>query len=162
MDEGDFGVRSGSGNYNEGEEDYEVSYLSDLEEGDALEGEVYMSKIQDSEKTGDPFFNLIITNHDLEEKWVITFWKPKMVEEETVMYAKKPYRNYQLIDSILCAMFDKERESAPYHSVVFETFRDAVNNKILSVKAEVVKSQHALSKKGDLVITSVEKADQKE
>lgn len=160
MDEGDFGVRSGSKDY-EDEENYEVSYLSDLESGDVLEGEIYMSKIQDSEKTGDPFFNIIITNHDLEEKWVITFWKPKMVEDGTVMYAKKPYRNYQLIDSMLCAMFGKEREAAPYQSVVFDKFRDAINNMVLNVKAEIVDSQHALSKKGDLVFTSVEKAEQK-
>lgn len=137
----DFGAGKQAGEY-EDTEDYEVSYRSDLEPGDTFKGEVFMSELKKSESEatfGKPFFNIVITNHELEEKWVITYWTPnEKALAEGNYYGKKGGAHYVLIDSILSTLFGTPRDEAKYHSVIFDKFRDGINSKIVSVDVEMI------------------------
>lgn len=137
----DFGAGAQGGDF-EDTEDFEVYYRSDLEPGDTFKGEIFMSELKKSEAEathGKPFFNIVITNHEQEEKWVVTYWSPN---EDAMAkgnyYGKKGGAHYMLIDGILACLFGTDRNEAKYHSVIFEKFREGINNKIVSVEAEMV------------------------
>ncbi|MCE7699706.1 MAG: hypothetical protein K8E24_013135 [Methanobacterium paludis] len=157
---GDFGVRSNSA---QDDDNYEVYYNSDLEPGDMIEGEVFLSEIKDHEnaETGEKskLLTLVITSHEEEEKWVVTYWNPKLFTDDVptgMLYGKKGGKLYLLIDSILSSMFkDVEKGEAGYHSVDFEKFREGINSKILSVHAEAIKPTHFNAKAPNIVVTSV-------
>jgi hypothetical protein len=156
LEQSDFGVQSGSGIESD---DYEVLYNKDLEVGDSIEGEVYLSEIKDhkSEEDGTEsrVFSLIITDHTNEQKWIISFWNPKEVEGGKKIYGKKPFKVYRLIDDFLSGIFGVPKLETPYHSVIFEVFREGINSKVLSVKAKAIQAGHRLSTSPDIEITEV-------
>lgn len=144
-DLGDFGVKAKGGDT----DDYDVLYSKDLEPGDTFTGEAFLSEIKISDYDDKPYMVLVITNHDLEEKWVINYKNPKVVVDNDgteLFYGKKGGKLYTLIDSLLSALFDITPGEAKYHSVVAETFRDAINSKVISVDVEAVESLHPLAK----------------
>ena len=153
LEQRDFGVESGSGT----DDDYEVLYNKDLGEGDTIEGEVYLSEIKDhtsEEGEQSRVFSLIITDHEKEEKWIISYWNPKEVEGGKI-YGKKPYKVYRLIDDFLGGLFGLPLKEIPYHSVVFDKFRDGINSKVLSVKAKAIPAGHRLSTSPDIEYSDV-------
>lgn len=132
----------GAGPSGQDTDDYEVYYRSELEPGDTFKGEIFMSDIRVSEAEttyGQKLFNIVITNHDLEEKWIITYWSPNEdALSQGNYYGKKGGAHYVLIDSILSCLFDTPRDEAKYHTVVFEKFREGVNSRIGMVEAEML------------------------
>lgn len=159
VDQSSFGVEKSSRET----DGYTALYNKDLEPGDTITGEVFLSDLEDYE--GDDGSRsrrmfLVITDHEMEEKWVIGFWNPKEIDEEDrpkKIYGKKGGKLYNLIDNILSGLFPDavKPQTAGYHSVVFDAFRDGVNSKILSVTAVAVAPTHRLATNSNIEITKV-------
>jgi hypothetical protein len=155
---GDMGVRQG-GDYEE--DDYEAFYPKDITVGELMEGEVYMTDMKETPEEGTPFFMIIVTNHDAEKKWLLSYFNPSIYTNEgkpDVLYGKKDGKIYVLIDSLLSKLFkDVEAGTSPDWTVEFDKFRETINNKIQSVKVEAVQSSHFAAKNPNFKVVSVEK-----
>jgi len=185
MEEGDFGVGmgGGSGEGFEDTSDYLTKYPTPsddpdvglIEPGDILQGEIYIGELKVA-RNGNVFFSVIITSHEEEEKWVVSYFSPTLIlngkvikdmeaaeavengEEGIVMYGRKGGRPYVFMDSLLSGLFDKPLGEAQYHSALFEKLREGVNNNVLGVEAEMTESTHPLAKAGTLRFNKVQKS----
>lgn len=161
VDLNDFGVKDSGSNYED--DGYEVYYPKDIEPGDIIEGEIFLSEVkpwESPEGETQMKMSVIITSHEEEEKWIYTFWNPKLYTDDVptgMLYAKKGGKLYLFIDSLLSSMFkDVVRDESKYHSVDFVKFRESINNKILSVTAQAIKPTHFNAKAPNIIVTNVE------
>ena len=185
-DEGEFGIRDGAAGTGEGIEDtsnYFTKYPTPsddpevglIEEGETIDGELFIGELKVS-KSGNVFFPVIISDHDREEKWVVSYFGPTLVlddnvvrdaeavdavenesdRERLVLYGKRGGRPYVLLDELIALLFKKNKGEAKYHSVNFAKFRGAVNKNVLAVKAKMEPSTHPMANAGTLHFLEVE------
>lgn len=185
MEESDFGigVGGGSGEGFENTDDYLVKYpkpsddpdIGVIEPGEKLQGEIFIGELKVA-KNGNVFFSVIVTSHEEEEKWVVTYFSPTLIlndkiikdidameavergEEGIVLYGKKGGRPYILMDTLMGNLFNKPIGEAPYQSAQFDKFRQGVNNMVLGVEAEMLEPTHPLAKQGTLSFNMVQKS----
>jgi hypothetical protein len=185
VEEGDFGVGmgGGSGEGFEDTSDYFTKYptpsddpdVGVIEPGEIIQGEIYIGELKVA-KNGNVFFSVIITNHEEEEKWVVSYFSPTLIlndkvikdleaaeaveagEEGIVLYGRKGGRPYVFLDTLLSGLFGKPAGESKYHSALFKKLRDGVNNNVLGVEAEMIPSSHPLAKAGTLKFNKVQKS----
>ena len=185
MDEGDFGIgaSAGSGEGFENTDDYHTKYtrptddpdIGVIEPGDKIKGEIYIGELKVA-KNGSVFFSVIITDHEEEEKWIVSYFSPTLIlngevikdmdaveavergEEGIELYGKNGGRPYIFMDTLLGGLFGKPIGEAPYHKAIFDKLRQGVNNNVLGVEAEMIESSHPLAKSGTLKFNKIEKS----
>lgn len=149
----DLGIQNGNTNF--GDEDYTTIYLSDLEVGSEISGEVYISELKTKEYKGNEFqqFYLIIKDHKNKQKWVCSVNTSVYTNDEVVsIYGAKGGRVYQLIDSLNHALNDTELNQLESYSVVFNTFKETVNEKVEEVTVKAVEPSNQNAKTPNLQI----------
>lgn len=159
----DLGIQKGNTSF--ADEDYEATYLSELEEGNEITGEVYISEIKTSEFRGNEIhqFYLIITDHENKKKWVCGINTSVYTNDDVVsIYGAKGGRVYQLIDSLNHALNGTELEQLESYSVVFDTFRDTVNEKVDKVTVKAVQPSNANAKTVNLSVVKAEPIEEGE
>jgi hypothetical protein len=156
----DLGIQKGNTNFKD--EDYETAYLSELEVGDELTGEIYLSELKTQEFRGNEIqqFYLIITDHDNKKKWVCGLNTSVYKNDDIVsIYGAKGGRVYQFIDSLNHALNGTELDHLESYSVVFETFRDTVNEKVDNITVKAVQSSNPNAKTPNLSVVKASVID---
>ncbi|MGZ7047501.1 MAG: hypothetical protein ACXVHW_06600 [Methanobacterium sp.] len=159
----DLGIQKGSSSFKD--EDYTTTYLSELEVGSEITGEIYISEIKTQEFRGSEIqqFYLIITDHDNKQKWVCGINTSVYTNDNVVsIYGAKGGRVYQFIDSINHALNDTELDQLESYSVVFDTFRSTVNEKVDNVTVKTVQSSNPNAKTPNLSVvkaTAIEESE---
>jgi len=131
------------------DEDYETIYLSDVEVGNKITGEIYISKLKTKEFKGNEFqqFYLIITDRENKKKWVCGINASVYTNNDTVkIYGAKGGRVYQLIDSLNHALNNTKLNQLESYSVVFDTFKETVNEKVEKVTVKAVQPSNSNAK----------------
>ncbi len=149
----DLGIQKGSSSY--ADEDYENFYLSDVEVGSEISGEIYVSELKTKEFKGNEFqqFYLIIKDHENKQKWVCSINTSVYTNDDVVsIYGAKGGRVYQLIDSLSHALNDTELEQLESYSVVFDTFRNTINEKVDEITVKAVQSSNPNAKTPNLSV----------
>lgn len=157
----DLGIQNGNANFKD--EDYETIYLSQLEPGSQITGEIYLSEIKTKELKGNEIqqFYLIITDHKNKQKWVCGITTSAYTNDEIVsIYGEKGGRVYQLIDSLSHALNDTELEHLESYSVVFDTLRKTVNERVEKVTVKTVQSSNPNAKTPNLSVIKVKAFEQ--
>ena len=97
----DLGIQEGTGNFDDDE--YTVLYLSDLEPGVEITGDLYISDLRAEEYNGKSIqkFYLIVIDHLKEVKWVCSI-NTSVYENNSVVtvYGARGGRVYGIIDSL--------------------------------------------------------------
>jgi hypothetical protein len=153
----DLGIQKGNTSY--ADEDYETIYLSDVEIGNEITGEIYVSELKTKEFKGNEFqqFYLIIKDHENKQKWVCSINTSVYTNEDIVsIYGAKGGRVYQLIDTLNHALNDTELEQLESYSVVFDTFRETVNEKVDKVTIKAVQPSNPNAKTPNLIVVKAE------
>ncbi|MGZ7160588.1 MAG: hypothetical protein ACXVHV_03235 [Methanobacterium sp.] len=159
----DLGIQKGSSSFKD--EDYTTTYLSELEVGSEITGEIYISEIKTQEFRGSEIqqFYLIITDHDNKQKWVCGINTSVYTNDNVVsIYGAKGGRVYQFIDSLNHALNDTELDQLESYSVVFDTFRSTVNEKVDNVTVKTVQSSNPNAKTPNLSVvkaTAIEESE---
>ncbi|MGZ7136343.1 MAG: hypothetical protein ACXVHY_10745 [Methanobacterium sp.] len=159
----DLGIQKGSSSFKD--EDYTTTYLSELEVGSEITGEIYISEIKTQEFRGSEIqqFYIIITDHDNKQKWVCGINTSVYTNDNVVsIYGAKGGRVYQFIDSINHALNDTELDQLESYSVVFDTFRSTVNEKVDNVTVKTVQSSNPNAKTPNLSVvkaTAIEESE---
>jgi hypothetical protein len=155
----DLGIQKGNISFED--EDYETIYLSDVEVGNEITGEIYISELKTKEFKGNEFqqFYLIITDRENKQKWVCGINTSVYTNDGIVsIYGAKGGRVYQLIDSLSHALNSTELEQLESYSVVFNTFRETINEKVEKVTVKAVQPSNPNAKTPNLsVVEAVEK-----
>ncbi|MEN4017277.1 MAG: hypothetical protein PQ975_03325 [Methanobacterium sp.] len=155
----DLGIQKGNISFED--EDYETIYLSDVEVGNEITGEIYISELKTKEFKGNEFqqFYLIITDRENKQKWVCGINTSVYTNDGIVsIYGAKGGRVYQLIDSLSHALNGTELEQLESYSVVFNTFRETINEKVEKVTVKAVQPSNPNAKTPNLsVVEAVEK-----
>ncbi len=149
----DLGIQKGNANF--GDEDYETMYLSQLEVGSKITGEIYISEIKTKELKGNEIqqFYLIVTDHKNKQKWVCGITTSVYTNDDIVsIYGEKSGRVYQLIDSLNHALNGTEMEHLESYSVVFDTFRETINDKVEEVTVKTIQSSNPNAKTPNLQV----------
>lgn len=153
----DLGIQKGSTSF--ADEDYKTTYLSELEVGNEITGEIYLSELKTQEFRGNEIqqFYLIVTDHDNKQKWVCGINTSVYTNDDVVtIYGAKGGRVYQLIDSLNHALNDTELEQLESYSVVFDTFRETVNEKVDNVTVKAVQPSNPNAKTPNLSVVKAE------
>ncbi|MGZ7119640.1 MAG: hypothetical protein ACXVH2_08020 [Methanobacterium sp.] len=159
----DLGIQKGSSSFKD--EDYTTTYLSELEVGSEITGEIYISEIKTQEFRGSEIqqFYIIITDHDNKQKWVCGINTSVYTNDNVVsIYGAKGGRVYQFIDSLNHALNDTELDQLESYSVVFDTFRSTVNEKVDNVTVKTVQSSNPNAKTPNLSVvkaTAIEESE---
>jgi len=159
----DLGIQKGNTSY--ADEDYETIYLSDVEIGNEITGEIYISELKTKEFKGNEFnqFYLIIKDHKNKQKWVCSINTSVYTNNDIVsIYGTKGGRVYQLIDSLNHALNGTELEQLESYSVIFETFRETVNEKVDKVTIKAVQSSNPNAKTPNLSVVKAEPIEEAE
>ena len=149
----DLGIQSGNANF--GDEDYETTYLSELDVDDEITGDVYVSELKTQEFKGNEFqqFYLIITDHKNKKKWVCGINSTVYTNDDIVtIYGAKGGRVYELIDSLNHALNETELGHLESYSVVFDTFRQTINERVESITVKSTKASNPNAKTPNLQI----------
>ncbi len=149
----DIGISKGGKEGNT--DDYEVKYLSQLEAGDTIEGEIHITDIKEGEIKGKPInqFYLILTDHKNEKKWVCGMITSVYDNSGVIkIYGEKGGRIYTLIDTINNALNGTGVDQIESYSVVYETFQDTVNTKLDTVFAKAVQPSNTGAKSMNIAI----------
>lgn len=152
MSDLDLGQKSGG--YDDKTEDYETYYASEVEIGTKISGEVFITERKVHPKHGDNF-TILLTNHDEEVKYVLTFY-PTFYDEGTVLYGRKGSKIYMILDPIFSIIYNQEADEKKYRSVDFETFRNTINNNVKTMTIDVLEPTHPLAKNPLLKVTDLE------
>src|SRR5665648_59472 len=101
----DLGIQKGSANF--GDEDYETMYLSQLEIGSKITGDIYVGELKAKEIKGKEVqeFYVIISDHKNKKKWICGLITSAYFDEDIAkIYGEKGGRIYELIDSLSHAL----------------------------------------------------------
>lgn len=153
----DLGIQKGNANY--GNEDYETMYLSQLEAGSELTGEIYVGELKSKEIKSKEVqeFYVIITDHENKQKWICGLITSAYFDDDVAkIYGEKGGRIYQLIDSLSHALNDTELDQLESYSVVFDTFRQTINERIKKVTVQAVQASNPNAKTPNLQIIKAE------
>jgi hypothetical protein len=159
----DLGIQKGNTSFADG--DYKTTYLSELEVGSEITGEIYISEIKTQEFRGSEIqqFYLIITDHENKQKWVCGINTSVYTNDDIVsIYGAKGGRVYQLIDSLNHALNDTELEQLESYSVVFDTFRETVNEKVDKVTVKAVQPSNPNAKTSNISVIKAEPIEDSE
>ena len=159
----DLGIQNGNTSFQD--EDYKTAYLSELEIGDEITGEIYLSELKTHEFRGNEIqqFYLIVTDHENKQKWVCGINTSVYTNDDVVtIYGAKGGRVYQIIDSLNHALNGTELEQLESYSVVFDTFRETVNEKVDKVTVKTVQSSNANAKAPNLSIVKADAIEESE
>jgi len=156
----DLGIQKGNTSFKD--EDYETAYLSELEVGDELTGEIYLSELKTQEFRGNEIqqFYLIVTDHENKKKWVCGINTSVYKNDDVIsIYGAKGGRVYQLIDSLNHVLNGTELGHLESYSVVFDTFRDTVNEKVDNITVKAVQSNNPNAKTPNLIVVEAKVID---
>lgn len=143
----DLGIQKGNTSF--ADEDYNTAYLSELDVGDEITGEIYISELKTQEFRGNEIqqFYLIITDHENKKKWVCGINTSVYTNDNVVsIYGAKGGRVYQLIDSLNHSLNGTELNQLESYSVIFDTFRETINEKVDKVTVQAVQSNNPNAK----------------
>jgi len=149
----DLGIQKGNISFED--EDYETIYLSDVEVGNEITGEIYISELKTKEFKGNEFqqFYLIITDRENKQKWVCGINTSAYTNNDIVsIYGAKGGRVYQLIDSLNHSLNGTELEQLESYSVVFDTFRESINENVEKVTVKAVQPSNPNAKTPNLSV----------
>jgi hypothetical protein len=137
----DLGIQKRTGNFDD--DKYKVFYLSDLKLGEKIVGELHISDLREEEYNGKSIqkFYLIITNHLREIKWVCSINTSVYRNQDVVtIYGARGGRVYGIIDSLMHCLNGTNLNEEKSYTVVFDVFRNNINEKIGLVTVKAVKS----------------------
>ena len=149
----DLGIQKGNTSF--ADEDYKTTYLSEVEVGNEITGEIYLSEIKTQDFKGNEInqFYLIITDHENKQKWVCGINTSVYTNDDIVsIYGAKGGRVYQLIDSLSHALNGTELNQLESYSVVFDTFRETINEKVDKVTIKAVQPSNPNAKTPNLSV----------
>lgn len=150
----DLGIQKGS-KQNYEDEDYYSVFLSDLQPGAEITGEIYISELKTREFKGNEIheFYLIITDHVEKQKWICGI-NTSVYEKGGIktIYGAQGGRVYQIIDSLNHALNGSNLNSEKSYTVVFETFKETINDKVGIVTVETTQSTNTNAKTPNLRI----------
>ena len=153
----DLGIQKGNTGF--ADDDYKIIYLSELEVENEITGEIYLSEIKTQDFKGNEInqFYLIITDHENKQKWVCGINTSVYTNDDIVsIYGAKGGRVYQLIDSLSHALNDTELEQLESYSVVFDTFRETINEKVDKITVKAVQPSNPNAKTSNLSVVKAE------
>jgi len=148
----DLGIQKGNVSY---EDDYETKYLSQLEIGSEITGDIYIGELKSKEIKSKEVqeFYIIITDHKNKQKWICGLITSAYFDDDIAkIYGEKGGRIYQLIDSLSHALNGTEINQLESYSVVYETFRETINERVEEVTVKAVKSSNQNAKTPNLQI----------
>ncbi|MDI6724927.1 MAG: hypothetical protein QMD61_09815 [Methanobacterium sp.] len=148
----DLGIQKGSTSY---EDDYDTKYLSQLEIGSEITGDIYIGELKSKEIKNKEVqeFYIIITDHKNKQKWICGLITSAYFDDDVAkIYGEKGGRVYQLIDSLSHALNGTELNKLENYSVVFDTFRETINERVEKVTVKTVKSSNQNAKTPNLQI----------
>lgn len=143
----DLGIQNGNANF--GDEDYETMYLSQLEIGSKITGDIYVGELKAKEIKGKEVqeFYVIISDHKNKQKWICGLITSAYFDEDIAkIYGEKGGRIYELIDSLSHSLNDTELNHLESYSVVFNTFRETINERVESVTVKAAKASNPNAK----------------
>ncbi len=152
----DLGIQKGSANY---DDDYETMYLSQLEPESEITGEIYVGELKSKEIKGKEVqeFYVIITDRENKQKWICGLITSAYFDDDIAkIYGEKGGRIYELIDSLSHALNDTELDQLERYSVVFDTFRETVNNSVKEVTVKAVQASNPNARTPNLKIVKAE------
>ena len=152
----DLGIQKGSANY---DDDYETMYLSQLEPESEITGEIYVGELKSKEIKGKEVqeFYVIITDRENKQKWICGLITSAYFDDDIAkIYGEKGGRIYELIDSLSHALNDTELDQLESYSVVFDTFRETVNNNVKDVTVKAVQASNPNAKTPNLKIVKAD------
>ena len=152
----DLGIQKGSANY---DDDYETMYLSQLEPESEITGEIYVGELKSKEIKGKEVqeFYVIITDRENKQKWICGLITSAYFDDDIAkIYGEKCGRIYELIDSLSHALNDTELDQLESYSVVFDTFRETVNNNVKDVTVKAVQASNPNAKTPNLKIVKAD------
>jgi hypothetical protein len=105
-------------------------------------------------------FYVIITDHKNEKKWICGLITSAYFDDDIAkIYGEKGGRIYQLIDSLSHALNGTELNTVEKYGVVFDTFRETVNEKVETVTAKTVKPSNTNARSPNIEIVKAVKFD---
>ena len=158
----DLGIQKGSANYGD---DYETMYLSQLEIESEITGEIYVGELKSKEIKGKEVreFYVIVTDHENKQKWICGLITSAYFDDDIAkIYGEKGGRIYELIDSLSHALNDTELNQLESYSVVFDTFRETVNNRIKNVTVSAVQASNPNARTPNLKIIKADPFEDEE
>ena len=159
----DLGIQKGNVNYDN--DDYETIYLSQVEVGSEITGEIFVGELKSKEiKSKDvQEFYVIITDHENKQKWICGLITSAYFDNDIAkIYGEKGGRIYQLIDSLNHVLNGTELDQLESYSVIFDTFRETVNEKIDKVTVESVEASNPNAKAPNLRIVKANTIEETE
>ncbi|MGB9978516.1 hypothetical protein [Methanobacterium sp.] len=158
----DLGIQKGSANY---DDDYETMYLSQLELESEITGEIYVGELKSKEIKGKEVqeFYVIITDHKNKQKWICGLITSAYFDEDIAkIYGEKGGRIYELIDSLSHALNDTELNQLESYSVIFDTFRETVNERVKNITVKAVQASNPNARTPNLKIVKAETFEEDE
>ena len=152
----DLGIQKGSANYGD---DYETMYLSQLEIESEITGEIYVGELKSKEIKGKEVqeFYVIVTDHENKQKWICGLITSAYFDDDIAkIYGEKGGRIYELIDSLSHALNNTELNQLESYSVVFDTFRETINNRIKNVTVKAVQASNPNARTPNLQIVKAD------
>ncbi len=133
----DLGIKKGDKN----KEEYKTKFLSELEPGEEIEGEIHIGDIKERKINNKDVFEffVILTDHENQIKWICGII-PSYYPENGNIYGEKESRIYTLVDSMNHVLNKAPRNKVDSYSVKFETFKDNINENVAEVKIKAVQS----------------------
>mgnify|MGYP000946991830 CR=1 FL=1 len=156
----DLGIQKGNTSY---EDDYKAKYLSQLEIGSEITGDIYVGELKSKEIKSKEVqeFYIIITDHKNKQKWICGLITSAYFDDDVAkIYGEKGGRIYQLIDSISHALNGTELNQLESYSVVFDTFRQTINERIEEVTVKSVKASNQNAKTPNLQVVKAKAFDE--
>jgi len=148
----DLGIQKGNVSY---EDDYETKYLSQLEFESEITGDIYIGELKSKEIKSKEVqeFYIIITDHKNKQKWICGLITSAYFDDDVAkIYGEKGGRIYQLIDSLSHALNGTELNQLESYSVVYDTFRQTINERVEEVTVKAVKASNQNAKTPNLQI----------
>ncbi|MGF7118031.1 hypothetical protein [Methanobacterium oryzae] len=157
----DLGIQKGNANF--GDEDYETKYLSQLEIGSEITGDIYIGELKAKEIKGKEVqeFYIIVSDHKNKQKWICGLITSAYFDDDIAkIYGEKGGRVYELIDSLSHALNGTELNNLESYSVVFDTFRETINERVESVTVKATQASNPNAKTPNLHIVQAKAFEQ--
>lgn len=142
-------------------QDYQTKFLNELVPGEEISGEIYLGEIKKRsiEKSESYEFFVILTNDEDKKKWVcnlVTSYYP----ETGNIYGERGGRVYTFIDTLNHVINKEPLNQQESYSVNFNTFRQAINDKITKATVKAVQPVNPHAKYVNLEVVDAEYDDE--
>jgi len=154
----DLGIQKG--NKNDPTQNYKSEYLSQLGYGEEITGEIFIGELKTKEIKSKEVheFYVIITDNKNEKKWICGLITSAYFDDDVAkIYGEKGGRIYQLIDSLSHTLNNTKLNELESYSVVFDTFRETVNEQVETVTAKTVKPSNPNARSPNIEIINAVK-----